>query len=142
VGWALGAVLAVATRWVLRSGRVTVVGESMSPTLLPGDRLLLRPPWGLRPGQVVVVADPRDPGRQLVKRVTRLAGSWVEVEGDNAVASTDSRTLGPLPRREVRGVAVWRYGPPARAGAVPDRGVLTERGSRPPSDGGSPDEIG
>ena len=126
--------------WVLRKGRVTVVGESMSPTLLPGDRLLLRPPWGLRPGQIVVVPDPREPGRQLVKRVTHLAGSWVEVEGDNAPASTDSRSLGPLRHRDVRGVVVGRYGPPGRAGGVAARAVPPGGGIHAPSDGGSPDE--
>jgi len=103
--------------------RVEVVGESMAPTLLPGDRLLVARTRRVRAGDLVVVADPRVGDRDLVKRVVWAgAGSGgrpvVWVEGDNPGASTDSRTFGPVPRDRVRQKVVWRYGPPARAGRV------------------------
>jgi hypothetical protein len=54
------------------------------------------------------------------------------VAGDNPAASTDSRALGPLPRRSVLGVVVYRYGPPGRssrlsAAAGTMRGVASPR---------------
>lgn len=96
--------------------RVEVDGESMRPTFLPGDRLLARrlpPRRRLRPGQIVVVPDPR-PGadRILVKRVVRVGPGWVEVRGDDPARSTDSRILGPLPRASVVATVVRRYAPP------------------------------
>jgi nickel-type superoxide dismutase maturation protease len=104
--------------------RVAVVGSSMDPTVADGDRLLvLRLPRRarIRPGWVVAVADPRnDPptGPLLVKRVHRAAPGLVEVRGDNPVASTDSRQFGPVPRALVAGRVLYRYHPPAGAGAV------------------------
>lgn len=78
----------------------------MAPTLLPGDRLLLVPPWWLQAGHIVVV---HDGTRPLVKRVASLTRSTVTVVGDN------SGPVGPLPRSAVLGRAVYRYGPAGRA---------------------------
>lgn len=93
---------------------VVVEGDSMRPTLEPGDRLVVLrlPP---RVGDVVAV---EHGGRVLVKRVAGLAGDGVTVQGDNAAASTDSRSFGPVPRSAVLGRAVYRYAPTARAGRV------------------------
>lgn len=97
----------------------------MSPTLMPGDRLLVVAPlfgadrWP-EPGQIVAVRDPGRAERLLVKRVAavdRLAGT-VEVAGDHRRASTDSRSFGPLPRSSVVGRAVYRYAPPGRKGPI------------------------
>jgi nickel-type superoxide dismutase maturation protease len=116
------AVAVVASRTV---HRVVVEGASMHPTLLEGDRLVVVAPlWGrgrLAPGDVVVVPDPRSPGRVLVKRVVgvdRAAGT-VEVRGDAPDASTDSRSFGPVPAASVVGRVVYRYGPPGRSGPLP-----------------------
>jgi nickel-type superoxide dismutase maturation protease len=113
-------VIAVLAR---RVRRVQVAGGSMAPTLLEGDRLLVvDPPWGVRPapGDVVAVADPRDPGRLLVKRIAVVDRSrgTVEVRGDAPDASTDSRTFGPVPLASVAGRAVYRYGPVGRSGPL------------------------
>lgn len=100
-----------------------MVGTSMLPTLEPGDRLLAAG-WGrLRPGDLVVVADPCSVGGPVVKRV-RWQGRdgdgrpAVWVEGDNGAASTDSRSWGTIPLTGVLGRVVWRYSPPARAGRI------------------------
>lgn len=99
--------------------RVEVAGTSMAPALAPGDRLVVRRrPRRLAVGALVVVADPRDPGRLVVKRVAALGAGGVTVLGDNPAASTDSRTFGPLPRAAVRGRVVYRYAPADRAGPV------------------------
>ena len=93
--------------------RVEVDGLSMVPTVAPGDRLLVvRVPRGRsRPGDVVVVPDPRRPRRLLVKRVVSATARDLVLEGDNTGASTDSRVFGPAPRRQVWGRAVYRYHP-------------------------------
>ena len=72
-------------RWRLRI--VTVTGESMRPTLAPGDRLLVRrtPLARVRTGDIVVLANPRRAaaaGRRrghdlMVKRAVATAGDPV-----------------------------------------------------------------
>ena len=112
-------VLAVAFRR-LHFGRIVVEGHSMSPALEPGDRLLVGRRRRYRRGQVVAVRDPRRPSLVMVKRVAAVGvGGDLELRGDNPGSSTDSRTFGPVDRALVLGQAIWRYGPPGRAGAVP-----------------------
>lgn len=119
---AAGLVLAAAAAGVRR---VVVEGESMRPALAPGDRLVVV--WlprraALRPGAVVAAADPREPGRLLVKRVAALEPDGrVLLQGDNTAASTDSRTFGPVARGAVWGVARYRYAPPSRTGRLQAR---------------------
>jgi nickel-type superoxide dismutase maturation protease len=99
--------------------RVRVTGDSMLPTLRPGDQLLVGPTFGLRPGAVVAVVEPRTPGRLLVKRLHAVGPDWVDVRGDNDAASFDSRHFGPIPRRMVTGRIIYRYAPPGRAAWLP-----------------------
>jgi signal peptidase I len=108
--------LAAARRWV---DVVEVRGRSMTPTLLPGDRLLVvrAPPRG---GDVVLARDPRDARRELVKRVARIGPAGIRLHGDNPLASADARAFGSVPQAEVRWRAVLRYWPPDRAGPIPD----------------------
>jgi len=104
-----------------RVKRVEVAGESMRPTLEPGDRLvILRPLRRPRPapGAMVAVSDPRDRRRTVVKSVVRADRHSVTVAGDNASASTDSRHFGPVAITEVKGLVVYRYGPESRRGRV------------------------
>lgn len=126
------AVASAAALLAVRLRRVEVSGTSMAPTLLPGDRLLVVPPRRLRPGDLVVLPDPRDPDRPFVKRVAAIPGGRatagdltlqagpgeIVVLGDNAGSSTDSRTLGPVAIQAVEGRAVYRYHPADRAGWV------------------------
>ncbi|MHB1930899.1 MAG: nickel-type superoxide dismutase maturation protease [Acidimicrobiales bacterium] len=119
VGILLVGVVAVGLRAGLR--RVVVEGTSMVPALVPGERLLVvRLPrrWPVRPGQLVAAADPRDPGRLLVKRVAAVDGDGIRLLGDNPEESTDSRTFGAVERRTVWGRAWYRYAPPDRAGRL------------------------
>ena len=89
---------ALAVALVLRGTLVEpyhVAGGSMAPTLLPGDQVFVsRMAYGVRlpftrltvqarpgplRGDVVVLDDPRHPGRRLVGRVVGVAGDVVEV---------------------------------------------------------------
>ena len=113
----MGVIVAAVASGLLR--RVVVEGDSMRPTLLPGDRLLTVPHPRVRAGDLVVVADPRERRRLLVKRVATVSGRWLTVAGDNPVVSTDSRVFGPL--HGVAGRPVYRYHPSHRAGWLPRR---------------------
>lgn len=94
----------------------------MGPSLIAGDWLLVDPDAyrrrAPRPGDIVVVPDPREPGRLLVKRVGRVFVDHVEILGDVPQASTDSRTFGPVETATVVGRAWARYWPPRRVGPV------------------------
>lgn len=105
-----------------RLDAVEVTGASMAPALLPRDRLLVesltyarRQP---RPGEVVLAADPRQPTRELIKRVAAVDPAGVELRGDHPAASTDSRTFGALPLGTVRWRVALRYWPPLRFGSI------------------------
>lgn len=92
----------------------------MRPLLMPGDRVVVvpAPRHRLQPGDLMVVRDPRDPQRRMIKRVTGIDDGRAWVRGDNPVASTDSRAFGwvPLPRLVAR--PVRRYAPASRAGPL------------------------
>ncbi len=117
----LGAVVAGVWRW-RPVGRVEVAGDSMLPALAAGDRLVVLRVGPARVGHVVAVADPRAGGRTLVKRVAARGPAGVTVLGDNPAASTDSRSLGPVPPATIRGRAVYRYFPDSRRGRLYPRG--------------------
>jgi signal peptidase I len=106
----------------------------MLPALLPGDRLLVDPEAFAhvppRHGDVVVVEDPEQRGRFLVKRVgaiggeippgasTPLSPGLLWLEGDWGTVSRDSRRFGPVGLAAVLGRAWWRYHPPEREGPL------------------------
>ena len=99
---------------LLPFGRYRVEGESMEPTLSSRERVLVNKAayWFSkpRPGDLVVVRDPRRPERLLLKRIDRPAGvdRWL-VLGDNPQASTDSRQFGPVGRELIVGKVWFRY---------------------------------
>ncbi|MFZ0891022.1 MAG: signal peptidase I [Thermoplasmata archaeon] len=68
-------------RWLWKSQRVVVHDESMSPTLEPGDRLLVDDrvyrEHAPRAGEIVVLIDPQEPGRWLIKRVAGVGPTRV-----------------------------------------------------------------
>jgi nickel-type superoxide dismutase maturation protease len=110
---------------------IEVRGSSMSPTLLPGDRLLAVRARPLA-GTIVLAVDPREPRRELIKRVARIGPSGVELRGDNPDASTDARMFGRVPLAEVEWRVVLRYAPVRRIGLV-SRGRSRRGASLPPT---------
>jgi nickel-type superoxide dismutase maturation protease len=111
--------LGILAVWRWRPVRLEVVGDSMLPTLAPGDRVLV---VGRRPvpGDLVALPDPRVRARLLIKRAVEVsADGGVVVRGDNPDASTDSRDFGPVAASAVAGVAVYRYAPTGRVGRLP-----------------------
>ncbi len=68
-------------------------------------------------GEVVLAADPREPSRELIKRVAAVDAEsrTVDLRGDAPEASTDSRTFGAVPVEAVYWRVVARYWPAARA---------------------------
>ncbi|MFC4947012.1 S26 family signal peptidase [Pseudonocardia sp. GCM10023141] len=127
--------LAAAARLARRSlVLVSVIGDSMEPTLFDGDRILVRRrlPAALRRGDIAVLAGPDlppvpglDPPAWQVKRIVALAGDPAPVDipmpdgavtvpagtvvvlGDNP-AGGDSRQLGPYPAGGLVGTFVCR----------------------------------
>ena len=98
---------------------MAVAGHSMEPALREGDWLLVLPPRRQpRIGEVVVVRDPREPTRLLLKRVAAVRDGEITVMGDRRDHSTDSRYFGDVPLTDVVGRAAFRYKPLARAGRV------------------------
>jgi signal peptidase I len=100
--------------WRWRPFRALLEGDSMRPTLVPGDVVVATARGRVRRGSLVVVERPDHPGFEMVKRVTALPGDvtadgvlqpgsyWVE--GDDPFRSTDSRSFGPVGHRAIRGV--------------------------------------
>ena len=113
VAGSLGVLSVVAARLL---HRVQVRGPSMAPAFEDGDRLVVGPAWGLRKGDVVVLAEPDGAGLLAVKRVAAFEAGSVRVLGDNLGVSIDSRTYGPVPVGAIRGRVLWRYYPPGRTG--------------------------
>jgi nickel-type superoxide dismutase maturation protease len=117
----IGPLVAVLAAWLLLRDRLDVVevrGRSMLPALRPGDRLLVVRTDVTRPGDIVLARDPRDPRRELIKRVATVDAAGVTVRGDNPDESTDARAFGALPPASVRWRAVARYWPPDRTGWI------------------------
>jgi signal peptidase I len=125
----LAGVVAAARR--ARLAPMLVEGESMLPTLRPGQRIavgpLRRPPPR---GALVVLRRPRPAGSpplEVVKRVVGLPGERVPLDGgvqvtlgpdeyfvlgDNLAGSTDGRAFGPVPASALVGRVRFAYWPP------------------------------
>lgn len=88
---------------------VVVAGDSMLPTYAAGDWLVATRAGRIAPGQVVVIERESRPGILLIKRVVRAEGQKWWVEGDNASASDDSRSFGPVDACEIVGRIRFRY---------------------------------
>jgi nickel-type superoxide dismutase maturation protease len=122
--WAVAVTASVSIALVAALRRVEAVevrGSSMAPHLQPGDRLLavrLGRGRAVRTGDIVLAADPRSPRRELVKRVSAIGASGVQLRGDNQGATTDSAVVGPVASSAIRWRVVARYWPPGRIGPV------------------------
>jgi len=82
-----------------------IVGESMSPTLRPGDIVLL---WRTRSrytaGDIVMI---RHNGVEKIKRLQDMQNAQVYLLGDNPAHSTDSRSFGWLSQQLLMGKVIW-----------------------------------
>ena len=94
---------------------VAIAGDSMSPTLLEGDWLVVS--WAaelpkLKALKVYVIERADRPGVFVIKRLMEIGSGEnagkVWVEGDNK-ASTDSRQWGWISESELRARVLFRY---------------------------------
>ena len=93
-------------RFLLPWQRVRVSGQSMTPTLLDGNLVLVRHQARVRPGQVVLARFRSREDLAVIKRVERAAGGGWLLASDNPRAGTDSRQHGVA---DVLAVAVWMW---------------------------------
>ncbi|MDQ2837541.1 MAG: S26 family signal peptidase [Actinomycetota bacterium] len=85
---------------------VRVEGQSMTPTLLAGDWLLVLHRGRVRPGAVVLARFRSQPELAVIKRaIAREDGGWL-LSSDNPRAGSDSRQYGVA---DVRAVVVWQW---------------------------------
>ncbi len=102
----------------MRVGLVRVQGRSMRPTLLDGDRLLVRYDAVPAPGDLVIVR--LAGGTVAVKRARRREPEGWWVERDNPVEGVDSWSVGAVPDHDVLAVVrrrvwpIWRSRPSGR----------------------------
>lgn len=88
--------------------RFTVFGDSMLPTLKPGQDILVFT-WAYiffqpKVGDIVVI---KVSDREMVKRIQNYHGRDIYVIGDNEKESTDSRNFGPINKSDVIGKVVF-----------------------------------
>jgi len=110
----------------VRRSLLRVKGLSMRPTLRDGDLVATVPlppirgegplhgrAWEtrrrlVRPGAIVVIAEPGNEDHLIIKRVATITPEGVDVIGDDPGWSIDSRTFGTVPHRDVRRLVVGR----------------------------------
>ncbi len=90
---------------------VRVVGYSMTPTLLPGDWVLVRHGAAVRPGAIVLGRFRQRPDLAVIKRaVGERDGGWL-LASDNAREGSDSRRYG-VADVQATAVRIWHRGTP------------------------------
>jgi len=95
--------------------RIRITGHSMTPTLLPGDLVLVRHGKPVRPGAIVLARFRAEPELLVIKRAVRpAAGGWL-VASDNSRAGSDSRQHGAAEVVAV-GIRIWQRGAGRAAG--------------------------
>ena len=92
--------------------RFRVVDRSMEPQFKEGDFVLVNR-WAylfLKPkiGEVVILIDPENTDRWLLKRITGANRTSYEVRGDNTPLSRDSRKFGEIVKRKIVGKVLLR----------------------------------
>lgn len=88
--------------------RFTVSGNSMLPTLKPGQDVLVFN-WAylfskLKVGDIVVIWKN---GKEMIKRVQMSSDRGAFVTGDNKKESTDSRSFGPIDKSKIIGKVIF-----------------------------------
>ena len=94
--------------------RFIVEGNSMAPVFLHGERLLvnklnylMRSP---RAGEVVILRHPQERNRMLLKRIAQVHDKeTLSVISEDLENGTDSRSFGPVKKKDIIGRALFRY---------------------------------
>ncbi len=83
--------------------RFTVSGNSMAPTLTEGQDVLSLN-WFYKPkvGDMIVI---NKNGKDMIKRVTKIHGREILVEGDNKLESSD---VGPVKNEQIIGKVIYQ----------------------------------
>lgn len=86
----------------------------MLPLLAPPQEVLLDPAayraTPPQPGDIVVAHHPQHPQLRIIKRILFVeADGHCYLQGDNAIASTDSRQFGLLPPSQIDGKVVCLF---------------------------------
>lgn len=79
---------------------VKVRGESMAPTLMPGDYLIVTKARAICSGFVVLVDHPKY--GTIVKRVASVSGASTSLEGDGP-ESTSTEAMGQVALKNIQG---------------------------------------
>lgn len=87
-------------------GIAVVEGLSMVPVLSPGERVLVKYGSPFAVDDVVLV---QRPDQIDIKRIKRINGWDVFVEGDNIHVSIDSRHYGPVHTKNIIAKVIWRF---------------------------------
>ncbi len=87
-----------------------IEGDSMLPTLKPGDCVFINPELKPEIGDIVFFRHPFIQNLYVVKRLADITpeGNYY-VLGDNPPESTDSRSFGAILAKDILGVAVCRF---------------------------------
>ena len=100
---------------LLRSSRFRVAGDSMAPTLRPGQQVLARPAGshksGFRRGDVVVLRHPAWGRNPLIKRVIGMPNEYIHLKEDG-IYIDDRRA--PLSEPYLKGPPGFDAGRPRR----------------------------
>ena len=87
---------------------VKVRGDSMSPTLAPGDYMIVTKARALRPGFVVLVNHPKY--GLIVKRISSVDEDFISLAGDGP-DSTTTDAMGQVSLTAVQGRIRWAITP-------------------------------
>ena len=93
-------VLAVVLAWI-SSRTHAVAGDDMSPSIMDGDVILSIPTTAILPGDVVLIQDPLDPSRTILRRVMAVAGQSI----------TNAKGHIKVGKRRLRAAAMGDMGP-------------------------------
>ena len=89
-----------------------VAGDSMHPTLREGDLVLVNPHAELAIGDIVVARHPFKKSVNIIKRIAEiLPGERYILLSDNLEESSDSRSFGAIPAKDILGKAEARIKP-------------------------------
>jgi nickel-type superoxide dismutase maturation protease len=89
-----------------------VEGDSMFPTLNEGELVLVNPHAEYAVGDIVVARHPFKQSVNIIKRIAEiLPGERYILLSDNLVESSDSRSFGAIPARDIIGKAEAKIKP-------------------------------